>query len=161
MAYTPTVWKDGEAPALSAENLNKMEQGIKDAADAADKAIEEIAGAVPFKRVTLYQGTVHATADDYAKYTTALPENAKFIAVAIGLSLSIVPVIDSQFIGGCTNVNSGISGSTYILSIAEFNVYKTYISCTGYNELQYPTSGGTVSATRSTSNFFATVYAYY
>ena len=28
MAYTPTVWKDGEAPALSAENLNKMEQGI-------------------------------------------------------------------------------------------------------------------------------------
>ena len=38
MAYTPTVWKNGEAPALSAENLNKMEQGIKDAAAAADKA---------------------------------------------------------------------------------------------------------------------------
>ena len=28
MAYTPTVWKDGEAPALSAENLNKMENAI-------------------------------------------------------------------------------------------------------------------------------------
>ena len=28
MAYTPTVWKDGEAPAISAENLNKIEQGI-------------------------------------------------------------------------------------------------------------------------------------
>lgn len=28
MAYTPTVWKDGQAPALNAENLNKMEQGI-------------------------------------------------------------------------------------------------------------------------------------
>ena len=28
MAYTPTIWKDGEAPAINAENLNKMEQGI-------------------------------------------------------------------------------------------------------------------------------------
>ena len=28
MAYTPTIWKDGQAPALNAENLNKMEQGI-------------------------------------------------------------------------------------------------------------------------------------
>ena len=28
MAYTPTIWKNGQAPALNAENLNKMEQGI-------------------------------------------------------------------------------------------------------------------------------------
>ena len=28
MAYTPTIWKDGEAPAINAENLNKIEQGI-------------------------------------------------------------------------------------------------------------------------------------
>ena len=28
MAYTPTVWKDGEAPAISAENLNKIENAI-------------------------------------------------------------------------------------------------------------------------------------
>ena len=31
MAYTPTVWKDGEAPAVSAENLNHMEEGIAEA----------------------------------------------------------------------------------------------------------------------------------
>ena len=31
MAYTPTVWKNGEAPAINAENLNKIEQGIADA----------------------------------------------------------------------------------------------------------------------------------
>ena len=30
MAYTPTVWKDGEAPAISAENLNKIENAIVD-----------------------------------------------------------------------------------------------------------------------------------
>lgn len=34
MAYTPTVWKDGQAPALNAENLNKIEQGIANAAQA-------------------------------------------------------------------------------------------------------------------------------
>lgn len=34
MAYTPTVWKDGQAPALNAENLNKIEQGISNAAQA-------------------------------------------------------------------------------------------------------------------------------
>ena len=34
MAYTPTIWKDGQAPALNAENLNKIEQGIANAAQA-------------------------------------------------------------------------------------------------------------------------------
>lgn len=29
-AYVPTVWKNGQAPALNAENLNKIEQGIVD-----------------------------------------------------------------------------------------------------------------------------------
>lgn len=28
MAYTKTNWVNGQAPALSAENLNKMEEGI-------------------------------------------------------------------------------------------------------------------------------------
>lgn len=32
MAYTPTVWKNGEAPAINAENLNKIEQGIANSA---------------------------------------------------------------------------------------------------------------------------------
>ena len=41
MAYTPTVWKNGEAPAINAENLNKMEQGIADANTAANNALEK------------------------------------------------------------------------------------------------------------------------
>lgn len=41
MAYTPTVWKDGQAPALNAENLNKMEQGIAAAATVANQALEK------------------------------------------------------------------------------------------------------------------------
>ncbi len=31
MAYTPTVWKNGEFPPIDAEHLNKIEQGITDA----------------------------------------------------------------------------------------------------------------------------------
>lgn len=31
MAYTPTIWKDDEAPAISADNLNKLEQGVAEA----------------------------------------------------------------------------------------------------------------------------------
>lgn len=32
MAYTPTVWKNGEFPPIDAEHLNKIEQGIANAA---------------------------------------------------------------------------------------------------------------------------------
>ncbi len=28
MAYNKTIWVDGQAPALNAENLNKIEEGI-------------------------------------------------------------------------------------------------------------------------------------
>lgn len=28
MAYTPTIWKDGQAPAINAENLNKIEAAL-------------------------------------------------------------------------------------------------------------------------------------
>ena len=33
MSYTPTVYVNGQSPALSATNLNKSENGIKDAHD--------------------------------------------------------------------------------------------------------------------------------
>ena len=32
MAYTPTVWKNGEFPPIDAEHLNKIEQGIANSA---------------------------------------------------------------------------------------------------------------------------------
>lgn len=38
MAYVKTTWSDGQAPALSAANLNKIEQGIFDASATADTA---------------------------------------------------------------------------------------------------------------------------
>ena len=75
MAYTPTVWKNGEAPALSAENLNKMEQGIKDAAAAANKALNldplgkwKLAG-----KITKIQNlTPDSASENNAEFTTII-----------------------------------------------------------------------------------------
>lgn len=33
MVYTPTVWRNGQSPAINAPNLNKIEQGIKSSFD--------------------------------------------------------------------------------------------------------------------------------
>lgn len=41
MAYTPTVWKNGEAPAINAENLNKIEQGIADSVSVTPQTLSE------------------------------------------------------------------------------------------------------------------------
>jgi len=39
MAYTKTQWNPGGPPGISAENLNKIEQGIADAHDKVDTAL--------------------------------------------------------------------------------------------------------------------------
>lgn len=42
MAYTKTQWNPGGAPGISAQNLNKIEQGISDAHDIAEDAKTQI-----------------------------------------------------------------------------------------------------------------------
>lgn len=44
MAYEKTVWVNGQAPALNAEHLNKMEDGIADADTMASQALEAAQG---------------------------------------------------------------------------------------------------------------------
>lgn len=43
MPYTKTIWKNDGAPALNADNLNKIEAGIQDAHIAAEGASTELA----------------------------------------------------------------------------------------------------------------------
>lgn len=43
MAYTPTQWVNGQPPALNADNLNKIEQGIAEASNEVDQTAERIA----------------------------------------------------------------------------------------------------------------------
>lgn len=58
MAYTPTVWKDGQAPALNAENLNKMEQGIAGAQQTAEEAKKAVNNVI-------YDETLEKESGDY------------------------------------------------------------------------------------------------
>lgn len=41
MAYTPTVWKNGEFPPIDAEHLNKIEQGIADAVSVTPQTLSD------------------------------------------------------------------------------------------------------------------------
>lgn len=58
MAYTPTVWKNGEAPAINAENLNKIEQGIVGAQQTADEAKQAVNNVI-------YDETLEKESGDY------------------------------------------------------------------------------------------------
>ena len=41
MAYTPTVWKNGDFPPIDAEHLNKIEQGIADAVSVTPQTLSD------------------------------------------------------------------------------------------------------------------------
>jgi hypothetical protein len=45
MAYTPTTWTNGGAPAINATNLNKIEQGIVDASVSGETLIQTLTAA--------------------------------------------------------------------------------------------------------------------
>lgn len=86
MAYTPTIWKDGQAPAINAENLNKMEQGIVNANTVANQALAA-AQAAGLKITTLWENpNVNGSFRDDQEYnfSTPLPKDAKLIAVEYG-----------------------------------------------------------------------------
>lgn len=52
MAYTPTAWSDGVAPAINDTNLNKIEQGIAAVADLADGLTSLVASKAPTESPT-------------------------------------------------------------------------------------------------------------
>lgn len=66
MAYTKTVWQNGGPPAISAEMLNKIEQGIKDAHVLAELAIAS--GNYTYGTTTL-TGSFPAMAGSSPNYT--------------------------------------------------------------------------------------------
>lgn len=63
MAYTKTNWVNGSSPAINATNLNKIEQGIYDAAAKADAALP----------ASSFNPAAYATAAQGAKADAALP----------------------------------------------------------------------------------------
>ena len=88
MAYTPTVWKNGEAPAINAENLNKMEQGIADAntvaSNAQEAAQEAVAAANSVKlktSIVAYVDKTYTAGEGFSVYADL--ENAIGYAIII------------------------------------------------------------------------------
>lgn len=63
MAYQKTTWANGQAPAIDAEHLNKIENGI---ADCDDKAL--------FASIVIPAKTVTVAASELQAYLTALPK---------------------------------------------------------------------------------------
>lgn len=63
MAYSKTTWVNGSAPALSAENLNKIEQGIYDCDASTTTNATDIA--------TLQDSTMYSVSSDTATVTVS------------------------------------------------------------------------------------------
>lgn len=79
MAYTPTIWKNGEFPPIDAEHLNKIEQGIANSAPGgfglggAAKMLTEVDNVDSIRESGWY------TWDwDPSKQPAGLPEEAKY-----------------------------------------------------------------------------------
>lgn len=66
MAYTPTIWGNGKAPAINGDNLNKIEQGIVDVDRATTQNTADIASA---------NTAIAQNASDIATANTAIAQN--------------------------------------------------------------------------------------
>ena len=88
MAYTPTIWKDGEAPAINAENLNKIEQGIANTDTAASQALDA-AQKAEMKITKLWTNTNtngNVSNNSQIDLGVKLPSDAKLILFVIAYS---------------------------------------------------------------------------
>lgn len=82
MAYEKTIWVNGQAPALDAEHLNKMEDGIAGAYAAASQALEAAQNA-GMKMTVLWENpnsTGNFTQGGSVNLTN-VPRDAKFIGM--------------------------------------------------------------------------------
>lgn len=73
MAYTKTVWQEGSPPGISADNLNKIEQGIYDA------YVEKVS-----KSGDTMTGQLTITGNPGLKLTGGLVEVQSWKEIAIG-----------------------------------------------------------------------------
>ena len=98
MAYEKLNWQDGKAPAVSAENLNHMDNGIAEAQQTADKAKEMIDEQAPFSWRKLcslnqdngYRNPVEVNPFDFFKISElALKINNLEISASSGGTVSV------------------------------------------------------------------------
>lgn len=102
MAYTPTVWKNGEAPAINAENLNKIEQGIAAADSMASQALEA-AGNVAGEWTKMIFSPENVTVIKDDCYFNQKLKIAYFNLVLTGTKIDQLTGLDNVDVGTFTN----------------------------------------------------------
>lgn len=152
MAYTPTVWKNGEFPPIDAEHLNKIEQGIADAVSVTPQSLTddqktqargniEAANKETQDKVlatTTPSRTVTVAAAELPAYINALPRLLNE-ALTINISSGTVPEglkINGFYGNGRLNLQPANGASVQI----PHGIYVTY--CTAYIYLSNLTVSG-------------------
>ena len=142
MAYTPTIWKDGQAPAINAENLNKMEQGIAAATQAAEDAI-----AVNFIGVAggVTAGTTFTLIKPFVQNS--------FCSITVGWETSIVWVVS----GAMATIYEHVLEKTGQFSINEYTfsfLSTTEVAFKTMKRITFGPGGVTVTPDTTTKCFF-------
>lgn len=100
MSYNKTAWKDNQAPAINAANLNKMEQGIYDAHIYGALFTDTVPGTVQtltfsggnVSKIEHKTGNVAVRTDDFTYTDSAITEVR---TMSTGESLTIVTDLDT------------------------------------------------------------------
>ena len=124
MAYTPTVWKNGEAPAINAENLNKIEQGIAGADSMASQALEAANSGGEWVKMNFTPET-DVTVIKNACYFNQKLKIATFNLILTGTKINQLAGLDNIDVGTFSNwpaMNSDtITAMYYLTASAEGN----------------------------------------
>lgn len=85
MAYTKTVWVNDEKPAINADNLNKIEQGIEDAQTAVstETTSRQAADTQITGRVSTLQTTIGTLGDSISTLNTKMTSTVKTVTLAV------------------------------------------------------------------------------
>ena len=103
MAYTPTVWETGDV--ITAEKLNKAEQGI---------AVASSATASSLLLTETVEGNVHTLSETYNTIETAL---------TAGINVLLQLEVDTDYYSIYSVVSFGVADSKYVVQLTD-NTYK-------------------------------------
>ena len=162
MAYTPTIWKDGQAPAINAENLNKIEQGIANADTAANQALEAAQGAGMKITKVFDQGSGAAVTE--VNISSVSSKAIFFIAVCLtGSPTQVIEIIipanmplgtTNRFDGSMTIVNkTGSNAGDWTIDVLYYELTSTLLKFAGQI-----TPGGPYTTTKTTISRLYAVY---
>lgn len=150
MAYEKTVWVNGQAPALDAEKLNHMEDGIANADTAAANATTtaqaaatvannalEVAQKAGLTAITAFSGPI--STGSAINLTTPIPDDAKLIVLTV----------DNIGASMCSNKIGTFSTAAFIpeknntsrmqVFAHHFNVTKTTVEMISAGQYRYNT----------------------